>query len=695
MTIGTETESGANGEMSVDCLARFYGENRFAIAWTAGKEGENAKRVLTRGWPTTAPLVSAEDGVAEFAAREEHSNPAIVLRPSNLIGIDCDTAEGLEELQRLGLPKTLTARSSAEHKRHYYFRPPPKLETVPYVAFRFERDRVSADRERYLVCPPALHPSRAVYAFLPAHGAEIAELPADVYTRLVERATREAKEQRARLAAESGTKVREGQRRDTVFRYACMLRRWHGDDREAIQEHAFCWNERHCEPPLSHAQVSAQVDGAMKYEGGKDLQVPAAVGLEEVAGTAELLEAVSSLLREYVVLGEHERTALSLWVLHTHTFAVSSDELRSAAEVTPYIQVHSAAPGCGKTLLFEVLEAVVREPWKAGGITRSVLTRKMHARCPTLLLDEMDRMRAGDKELAAALEQVLNEGYRRRGVYSMSAPSKDGGWDFVDFRVFGPKAFAGIGKLTGALATRTIPIWLHPRLPHETIRDKFEAELWAETRELRESLRLWALANIGSLSVMRNIGLPDGLANRTREIWRPLLAIADMAGDEWPAKARAAAVALHSSHPDELHYRLVLLADVRAVFEALTTDRVFTANLIRELCKIEESPWRGWWWDAHRNEPKPDATAGLAKILRDYGIRSARFRIATENMRGYRREDFEDAWSRYLPSQSNGTLGTPGTTGSQTEPDVPSVPPVPEGWSFMEFLGLSRKRNPF
>jgi hypothetical protein len=49
-------------------LARWYGEQRLAIAWTASKHGDDAKRVLTKGWPTTAPLADGDAGVAAFSA---------------------------------------------------------------------------------------------------------------------------------------------------------------------------------------------------------------------------------------------------------------------------------------------------------------------------------------------------------------------------------------------------------------------------------------------------------------------------------------------------------------------------------------------------------------------------------------------------------------------------------------------------
>jgi Bifunctional DNA primase/polymerase, N-terminal len=201
------------------------------------------KRVLTTGWPTTPPLVDGDAAVATFAARLPGQNPAIVLRTSKLIGLDCDTPEGLEQITRLRLPQTLTAQSSAPHKRHFYFRPPAGLERVPFVAFRFEKQGLTADQQRYLVCPPATHPSGTTYRFLPERGDMIAEMPLETYDLLVGHAKREQHEARERLAAQPGAKVREGNRRTSVFRFAAALRRWHGNDRDAILEHANLWNQ--------------------------------------------------------------------------------------------------------------------------------------------------------------------------------------------------------------------------------------------------------------------------------------------------------------------------------------------------------------------------------------------------------------------------------------------------------------------
>jgi hypothetical protein len=267
----------------------------------------------------------------------------------------------------------------------------------------------------------------------------------------------------------------------------------------------------------------------------------------------------------------------------------------------------------------------------------------------------------------------------------------DGDWTARDFRTFSPKAFAGIGKLSGALATRTIPIWMHPALPSETVREKFEEELWAETEELRKGLCAWGCASIHPLRAMRVADLPTGLRNRTREIWRPLLAIADLAGGEWPVLAREAAVALHTSHADELDHRLKLLVDIRAVYDALRTDRIHTNELLAELARVEESPWRGWWWDVERGVPKAEAPAALAKNLRGYGIRPEQLRIGGPNKKGYRREQFLDAWVRYLPHQAAETAETPETGVSQEEGAVSAVSPVSGERGLRRLLGRGNR----
>ena len=56
---------------------------------------------------------------------------------------------------------------------------------------------------------------------------------------------------------------------------------------------------------------------------------------------------------------------------------------------------------------------------------------------------------------------------------------------------------------------------------------------------------------------------------------------------------------------------------------------------------------------------KPINERKLARMLKEYGIKPKTIRLPTAaTPKGYRAEDFYDAWTRYLPPQSATTSAT-------------------------------------
>src|SRR5262249_54081591 len=154
-----------------------------------------------------------------------------------------------------------------------------------------------------------------------------------------------------------------------------------------------------------------------------------------------------------------------------------------------------------------------------------------------------------------------NAGYRRGGagtVYRMGGASKT---TLQDFSVFCPKAFAGIGDLPDTISDRTIRIRLERRkrngeeeIERYRIREQTDA-----AAELRDKL---AQSLDPHLDHLRDLhpDLPDQLDDRAQDIWEPLLAIADLAGGDWPARARTAALELSTGEEredDSLNVRLL------------------------------------------------------------------------------------------------------------------------------------------
>jgi DNA-binding MarR family transcriptional regulator len=288
----TGIEPGAEEEL--ERLGRFYGEQRFAIAWTASNNGDDdAKRVTTKDWQHTKPLEDADFAAGLFKERGKTRNPAIVLRPSGLVAIECDGAEDLARVEELDLPPTLTARSSAPDRRHLYFRPPAPLETLPFVAFRFEAGELTADAGRYFVAPPALHPSGAVYSFLPELGpgeVAIAEMPAALYLDLCKRA-RQAADKAA--PAELGERIPQGRRRNAMLRVAGKLKRA-GLTTDEILPALRELNKR-CDPPLDEEELRSVA--------GRSTIIPAErLGRDAPPGAGPSLASVEAAFRRYLHL---------------------------------------------------------------------------------------------------------------------------------------------------------------------------------------------------------------------------------------------------------------------------------------------------------------------------------------------------------------------------------------------------------
>lgn len=250
----------------------FWLRNKWAILWTVGNSGEDAKRPRGHGWQETPPL-SGEPGAlaGQFAENIQRRNPMVVTGTSGLVGIDCDDEPGLAAFLALHFPETLWVQTSAPYKRHVYYGAPS---VCPHHYFEFAGGVVKAKQTQALVLPPGRHPSGVEYAY--RNGVGIEPLSLELYQRLLQLAGAREQEQRERLQNDPEAKVTPGNRRDTIFRYACMHRRWTSSP-EVILAACLAFNAAHCEPPLTGEQVVYQVEGALKLPGGG----------EELAGTGE------------------------------------------------------------------------------------------------------------------------------------------------------------------------------------------------------------------------------------------------------------------------------------------------------------------------------------------------------------------------------------------------------------------------
>lgn len=261
-------------------------------------------------------------------------------------------------------------------------------------------------------------------------------------------------------------------------------------------------------------------------------------------GGAQVLAAVEKELRREVAMGEAERVAAVLWIAHTYRF--------SGFKLTPRLFATSVDPGSGKSTLLSTVAQLACNGKLLKRVTTAYLARltkgeegKPKPPKPTLVLDQLDN--SIHKQKTGELIDSLCAGGEKGALYGLTEIVKgEKGQEQrepVDLDLFYPVALGKIGDLPDrALADRCITLRMHPATEAEDARLAREAT--GEVSEVVQGrLADWMDREGGSLGEARP-EMPEGFRGRTRDKWRPLLAVAELAGGNWPARARAAAEAL-------------------------------------------------------------------------------------------------------------------------------------------------------
>lgn len=349
-----------------------------------------------------------------------------------------------------------------------------------------------------------------------------------------------------------------------------------------------------------------------------------------------LLDAVEAFLARFVVYpGEDERVAHVLWIAHTW--------FMDSWESTPRIAFLSPEPGSGKSRALEVTEPLVPRPVHAVNATPAYLFRKVSdpEGPPTILFDEIDTVfgpKAKDNE---ELRGLLNAGHRKG---AMAGRCVIRGKEVLteELPAYSAVALAGLDDLPDTIMTRSVVVRMRRRAPGEHVEPWRLRTCGPDADLLGERLREWSNANrtrAGSTWP----DMPTGVEDRAADVWEALLAVADLAGGQWPRRARTAAVVLvRRSQQKAPSLGVLLLRDLRTVLATAEADRMSTEDILDRLVEIDESPWgdiRGKALDAR----------GLSRRLSKYGIGPKDLRIGARVVKGYDAGDLADAWTRYLP----------------------------------------------
>jgi putative DNA primase/helicase len=370
---------------------------------------------------------------------------------------------------------------------------------------------------------------------------------------------------------------------------------------------------------------------------------------------AELLENIASVFCRYVVISSKDVTALVLWSVLTY--------ISDLVYILALLVITSPEKRCGKTLVLELLQATTLRPLPASNISAASLYRVVEKYRPTLLIDEADTFLGKNDELRG----VINSGHRRSSAFVLRCDGDDK--EPKSFSTWCPKAIALIGKLADTLEDRSIQIRMKRKTADDNVQRLRSDLVIKETEPLKRQIIRWTRDNANEIKNSEP-SIPGSLHDRAADNWRPLLAIADVAGGTWPDLAREAAETLSSSGDGDTSNRVQLLHDIRNIFVTRSALRIPSEDLAKALAEMVERPWPEW------SKGKPITQRQIAKMLKPFGIEPRVIRVGNETPRGYQLDDLQDALSRYtaLPNatmqQLNNDAGPGDLSMCNTDEDV-------------------------
>ena len=204
--------------------------------------------------------------------------------------------------------------------------------------------------------------------------------------------------------------------------------------------------------------------------------------------------------------------------------------------------------------------------------------------------------------------------------------------------------------------------------------------------------------------------MPEAAFNRVADNWRPLFAIAEVAGGEWLQRCLAAFENLtRVDREDTDSLRIMLLIDIREVFRGewpaplegqppKPVERIFSKDLNDNLEAMTERPW-----PEVRRGGKAITVRWLASNLAAFGIHSKNIRIGEDQAKGYERAQFDKVFAKYIPEDpvyapnplQGGDLSVP-PSHSEVKPEILAVPKdeVGTGEKTAVYEALRRIKDP-
>jgi hypothetical protein len=352
----------------------------------------------------------------------------------------------------------------------------------------------------------------------------------------------------------------------------------------------------------------------------------------------DILDEIEQLILRYISLPSPELAmVIACWIANTYTY----ERFRYCG----YISIRSATPRCGKSRLLELIAMLSNgNPPVTTSITPATIFR---SRRPVQVYDEVDRLRGTDKEAAAMVMAILNQGFKRGATVERAGKNHSGQFEVHGFPIYGPKIFAGLERLEDTLADRCFLVPMRPATSQELPR--FTQRLDEQAERIRTALMKWAEQHRANIEAEVE-SLPDGATPelkdfdyRFQDIAEPLVVLARLVDRDrpegplvMPRLLAGLEVAAHKRAPSTVEQQHAALLEILSDILPKGTDQTFVpTDTLFTKCKEKE---------ILNSIQNPRALAAIMD-----GLEQAPTHDSTGRRRGYRirREWLEEWRGRY------------------------------------------------
>ena len=351
--------------------------------------------------------------------------------------------------------------------------------------------------------------------------------------------------------------------------------------------------------------------------------------LTPASGTVDidsLLNNMEDYVLKHTVLPEGAAVAVVLWCLSTY--------LINRFRIYPRLVVMSPEKRCGKSTLLDLIEAFSNKALLTSNVSTAVIYRTIDTAQPTLILDEADTFVVNS---ASDMTGIINSGHAKNRAYVMRCdgdshtPTRYSTWT--------PMVLASIGVLQSTIMDRSIIVQLRRKTSSEAV-CRLPADLVSLALTQRRELLKWSEDH--AQIILSNPVEPPQIGNdRAVDNWLPLFTIAKQVSDSWFEKCQSAYSLLEKTLK-EPELQTLLLQDIQTILSGYNGDTISSADLTKKLIEDKDKPW------CELSNGRRISPHKLAAMLQPYDIRSDSYRIGSNVLRGYKKEQFTDAFDRYL-----------------------------------------------